>query len=525
METLTKAEVIIVGGGPVGITAGNLLGMLGIKTIIFEREETFYTYPRVAVIDDEALRTFQMMGLIEILLAHLTPGLYVEVFSRTHKRLITVRLPEDREFGFTRVAGILQQFVEEQLRNGLNRFDCVELCLQHNLVAVTQDPTGVTATFNKNDGTTLTITAPYLLACDGGRSTVRRLTEINFTGPDNKDHWLILDFIAPTPPLPIIRAYGNSQRAVISVPLAQTYQRMEFRLLPGEDPIEVEQNVEKSNQWIRPWFDPQQIDVVRRRVYSQSVKLAERFQDRRIFLLGDAAHIMPPFTGQGLCSGIRDATNLTWKLALVLQGLANEKILTSYETERRPHIKETLDGARMMGRILFPKNQFQEFIRDSILTIINMIPPARRIMEKVKPRPVSGVGLFIDDGIAGFMFIQPEVETNTKAKILLDNLLGKGFSILGFNVDPLSSLNTESQAFWKKLATKYVKILPTEAQFNRETEFLLEIKDINGILAAWFLGKGNFVVLRPDHYIAFTGKIEDINRLTSKFSLLLGPTP
>lgn len=517
---IKQADVIIIGGGPVGISMGNLLGLYGIKTLIFEKEDTFYTYPRVAVVDDEVLRSFQIMDMAKEQLADMIPGLFVEIYARSQRKLMNARLPEDYEFGFTRLAGILQQVVEEKLRRGLDRFSCVELHLKHNLEAFSQTSQGVTVTLSTEDGSKVTAEAQYLLGCDGGRSTVRKLANIRLIGPDTKDQWLIIDFIDKKPPLPIIRAFGTAERAAISVPLAQNYQRMEFRLLPEEDPQSLENDIEKIHKLMSPWFAPEDINIVRRRVYSQSAKIAESFQDNRIFLLGDAAHLMPPFTGQGLCSGIRDATNLAWKLSLVLRNLAGKRLLASYETERKPHAQETIDGAQMMGLLLFPKDRRQEFIRDTTLTILNSLPPARRLIEKVKPRPICGTGAFINDGVAGFMFRQPTVVTQNGTTVLLDEVLGKGFSILGFNLDPTEVMHRDTQAFWHKVGVKIVKVLP-KGQKETFPQAFVSIEDHTNVLEKWFRQHENLVVLRPDHYIAFTCSASQLDYYTEQFCQLI----
>ena len=519
---IKQADVIIIGGGPVGISMGNLLGLYGVKTLIFEKEDTFYTYPRVAVVDDEVLRSFQIMDMAKAQLAEMIPGLFVEIYARSQRKLMSVRLPEDYEFGFTRLAGILQQIVEEKLRQGLARFDCVELHLRHNLETFTQTNQGVTVTLSREDGSKVTAQAQYLLGCDGGRSTVRKLADIKLVGSDTKDQWLIIDFIDEKPPLTAIRAFGTADRAAISVPLAQNYQRMEFRLLPDEDPQSLENDIEAIHKLMRPWFDPSKINIVRRRVYSQSAKIAETFQAGRVFLLGDAAHLMPPFTGQGLCSGIRDATNLAWKLSLVLRNLAGKKLLASYETERKPHAQATIDGAQMMGLLLFPKNRWQEFIRDTTLTLLNSFPLTRRLVEKVKPPPVCGIGAFINDadGVAGFMFRQPTVVTQSGATVLLDEVLGKGFSILGFNLDPTEVMHSDTQAFWHKVGVKIVKVLP-KGQKDIAVQDVVNVEDHTNQLETWFRKYDNLVVLRPDHYIAFTCSSSQLDYYTAQFRQLI----
>ncbi|MEW6736381.1 MAG: FAD-dependent monooxygenase, partial [Acidobacteriota bacterium] len=439
------------------------------------------------------------------------------------KTLIATPKPRTRRFGFSRSVSVLQQLVEEILRAGLTAFPNVELRLAHDVNAIVQSADKITVYARRDDGANLSFSTRYLLGCDGGKSTIRKLCGIKLIGSDTKDSWLVVDLIEDKTIPSTVKIYGNLTRPAVLIPLPRNYQRWEFRLFSHEDHNEIAGDRELVLRWISQWKELGEAKIVRQRVYQQSWKIAENFQEKRVFLLGDAAHLMPPFAGQGLCSGIRDAANICWKLAIVVQGKASEKILQTYEFERRPHIQTTMAGTKFAGFLFFPKSRVEEILRDSLLSIVNYIPPLKRRLDHdlVRPKPICDKGLLIKSRAAGFMFIQPPVLLDNGKKVLLDEVLGEGFALLGLNVDPVLYMNETTKNFWSNLRAKFVCVL-SQHQSQPIDSSLLTIRDVSGEISRWFSQyTGNIVAIRPDRFIAFLSKQEEIDTITQLFSNLL----
>ncbi len=519
-----NADVVIVGGGPVGIMAANLLGIYGIKVLVLERELSFYTYPRVVSIDDEVLRAFQIVDLAEAQMQDMLLDVNVEIFSRQGKVLFATAKPKSRGLGFSRAATVLQQLIEEKLRTGLKRFAQVELKLGHNVEAITCTEKGVSLAVSTADGTKVEVTAQYLLGCDGGKSTIRKQCDIKLLGSDQIDTWLVVDLIGETSLPTTIKIFGGAMRPAVMVPLPHRYQRWEFRLFAGEDHLSLEQDREQVMQWISAKLPIGKFEIIRQRIYRQSTKIAASFQQGRVFLLGDAAHLMPPFAGQGLCSGVRDATNLCWKLAMVIKGEARANILTTYELERRPHIMHTLQGTKFAGAIFFPKTRGREILRDSLLKLLNLFSVIKRKLDHdtVKPSPVCEKGLLIKTKYAGLMLLQPYVKNSVGAIALMDEVLGKGFALVGVDVDPRHYMDNACEQFWYGLNAKVVQLaMNSSVSIAKEGIFLL-LEDQSKEITNWFSNHlGSVIVLRPDRYIAFTCKGEEINSTSKAFQNLL----
>lgn len=506
-------DVVIVGAGPVGVTAANFLGMYGIKTLIIEQESTFYTYPRTVSIDDDVLRVFQSIGLIEKQLADTLEDVHVEFYTSSGKLLMSTDPPKIRRYGFSRAVTVLQQLIEENLREGLKRFDCVEFKLGHAFKNVSKETNSLKILISNNDQE-YSIKAKYLLACDGGKSTVRKVCGINLVALDEPDAWLVVDLIDNKKLSATVKLYGDPARPTVQVPLPRGYQRWEFRLFPNENHTEIENNELLVNQWLSRWIDIKDIEIIRRRVYAQSSRIAEKFQIGKIFLLGDAAHLMPPFAGQGLCSGIRDAANISWKLALVLKSQANERILLTYEQERKPHIVEAINGTKKAGQVFFPKTYLLEFLRNTLLRIALAIPAVKKKIDHdgLKPTPFYKEGLLIKSDFSGHLLVQPKIKKNNVI-LLLDEVLGKSFSIIGINIDPQKNLNQESKIFWESLGSKFLYIVKSKSDIISQPNSEI-VEDYKEELSKQFLSQSAVIVIRPDRYIALSCEPANFNYYT-----------
>lgn len=229
------------------------------------------------------------------------------------------------------------------------------------------------------------------------------------------------------------------------------------------------------------------IEVIRQRVYNHNARIADKFRADRILLAGDAAHIMPVWQGQGYNSGMRDAFNLAWKVALVVQGKAGPDLLDSYQVERKDHAKAMIDLSVMAGHVLAPPKKWQGFVRDGIAYALNYIKPIKQYLLEMrfKPMPKYHDGALLanthKDSPVGKMFIQPQVKLESGETALLDEVIGNDFAIIAWGVDPKWGLSKESMQQWKKLGVKFIQVIPAvqlSNQQRKQYEDVITIGDI-----------------------------------------------
>ncbi len=253
------------------------------------------------------------------------------------------------------------------------------------------------------------------------------------------------------------------------------------------------------------------IEVIRQRVYNHNARIADKFRADRILLAGDAAHIMPVWQGQGYNSGMRDAFNLAWKVALVVQGKAGPDLLDSYQVERKDHAKAMIDLSVMAGHVLAPPKKWQGFVRDGIAYALNYIKPIKHYLLEMrfKPMPKYHDGALLanthKDSLVGKMFIQPQVKLESGETALLDEVIGNDFAIIAWGVDPKWGLSKETIQQWKKLGVKFIQVIPAvqlSNQHRKQYEDVITIGDIGTDIRTWF-GKtqDSIVILRPDRFV------------------------
>ncbi|HJT55495.1 MAG TPA: bifunctional 3-(3-hydroxy-phenyl)propionate/3-hydroxycinnamic acid hydroxylase, partial [Ktedonobacteraceae bacterium] len=434
IKTGQYASVIIVGAGPTGLALSNLLGMAGIDTLILERNVGLSDFPKAIALDDEGLRVCQAMGLLEPILQHVL--LNVSAHYVSGKRLLARVAPTDNKNGFPLISTFQQPEFESILLGGLKRFKCVTMAFQHSVEACEQNEQGVTVTVRTPDGGLKMINCAYLLACDGGKSTIRRALGIPMQGSTYTQKWLVIDSIQDEQLSKTITFFCNPQRPAVTVPSPQQGRRWEFMLLPGEQEVELlkPETIHQLIQQVSGAYDPH---IIRQAIYTFHAVLARSFSKGRVFLLGDAAHQMPPFGGQGMNSGLRDAHNLSWKLSLVLRGLAGSSLLDTYNLERRAHSTQMINLSKFAGNIVMPTARPAALFRDILLFTLNSIPAAREYLTemRIKPQPRYKKGFMlagVNKSVVGMMLPQPEVTTLQGDKVLLDEVLGTGFALLRY---------------------------------------------------------------------------------------------
>ncbi|UZE84638.1 bifunctional 3-(3-hydroxy-phenyl)propionate/3-hydroxycinnamic acid hydroxylase [Pseudomonas viciae] len=510
MTTLKRinTQVLVIGAGPTGLTLANLLGQADVDTLIIDRKPGTVTEPRAVSIDDESLRTMQAIGLDQAVLKDVVPGYGVHYFTRPGGRCFGKVEPTGKLYGFPKRNAFRQPLFEATLKAGLERFASLKACFNHELLEFHQDPHGVRALIRDADGELLEIQAAYLVACDGGRSPVRKQLGIEMVGSSFSSRWLVVDTDQDDDPFWQTRVYCDARRPVVEVPGPHRTRRFEF-LLKADETDEQVLGETRLQALLRPFKGDAPVSIVRKTVYTFHARVAERWQVERVFLAGDAAHLTPPYAGQGMNSGVRDAHNLGWKLIGVLKGKMAETALLSYESERRDHAWALIKLALNLGVVMAPATVLRARLISSAFALIGLLPPLRDyfLQMRFKPKPRFTKGLVLTEGEAGKlscgqMFPQPMLTDAHGHECLLDEAIGAGFALIQYGAPTRQRLDELKHGFWNHLEAKRILILPEPIEAMPTIPGCTVLQDRDGLLKA-ILGESNrFLLLRPDRYIA-----------------------
>jgi 3-(3-hydroxy-phenyl)propionate hydroxylase len=490
-NSLMHRPIAIVGGGPTGLTLANLLGVYGVPCVVIERNAATVHEPRAVSIDDESLRTMQAAGLADEVMAETVTG-YGSHYYSARGHLFAKVQPTAQPYGFPRRNAFRQPILERQLRTALSRFPRVTALFEHELIDVMQDEGGV-ALRVRHAGGESEIMCDYLVACDGASSGVRRQLGIEMSGSTFRERWLILDLENSPASSPHTKVFSDPKRPCIALPGPNLTRRYEFMLHDHEReedmlvPATVQHLLEKHEA-------APESRIVRSVVYTFHARLAERWSAGRVFLAGDAAHLMPPFAGQGMNSGLRDANNLAWKLAAVTQKRLGVGLLASYEPERRGHAASMIDFALNMGTALAPPNALAAFALVNGFRLLSLVPKARDYIAqmKFKPPPRFAQGFIVPDResarrtLVGRLLPQPRVVAPDGREVLLDELLGPGFAVLVRSLRSEAALPHLQGAPWRDLDVRVV-VMPREV--GAPDPRLARFSD-------------HVLLLRPDRYVA-----------------------
>jgi len=512
-------DVLVVGAGPVGLTLANILGLQGIRTLVVEERDTLIDYPRGVGLDDEALRTFQSIGLVDRVLPHTVPNQILR-FVDAKRRVLAEMAPPDARFGWPKRNGFVQPLVDAELLAGLRRFDCVEVWWSRPMMGCEESGDAVTVELGggaHTEGDTSSVRARYVVGCDGGRSTTRRMMGVSFDGTTSSTRWLVVDIANDPLGHPNSEVGADPERPYASISIAHGIRRFEFMIHADETDEQAEDPAFLTQMLARLVPHPDRVDVIRRRVYTHHSRIAGAFRSGRLLLAGDAAHLMPVWQGQGYNSGIRDAANLGWKLAAVVSGRADDKLLDTYDVERRKHARAMIDLSTMVGRVISPTNRRVAGVRDLLVRSASIVPSLKRyVLEmRFKPMPRYEHGAVVHTVVpekpgrtqspAGTLFIQPRVDTRTERDVLLDDVLGDWFAVLCWNNNPRRILGDAAFENWKAVGARFVALRPaTQLHWTgHDDPDVVIVGDRGGGLKSWFdTHQESVLFLRPDRCIA-----------------------
>jgi 3-(3-hydroxy-phenyl)propionate hydroxylase len=504
-----EADVVIVGAGPSGLTLANILGLQGVRTLVVDERPSIIDYPRGVGLDDEALRTFQSIGLVDRVLPHTVPNQILRFFD-AKRRLLAEMAPPDARFGWPKRNGFVQPMVDAELLVGLDRFDHVEVAWNRRMEGCAETRDGVTVEFADGHEP---VRARYVVGCDGGRSVTRRLMGVSFDGTTSSTRWLVIDCANDPLGHPNSEVGADPARPYVSISIAHGIRRFEFMIHGDESDEDAEDPAFVRRMLAQLVPHPERVDIIRHRVYTHHSRIAGAFRKGRLMLAGDAAHLMPVWQGQGYNSGIRDAANLGWKLAAVVNGHADDALLDTYDLERRKHARAMIDLSTLVGRVISPTNRRLASLRDRVIHAASAVPSLKRyILEmRFKPMPRYEQGAVChteprsETAPTGTLFIQPRVDTREEQNVLLDDVLGSGFAVLCWSNNPRALLGDEAFDRWKTLGAKFIAARPmTQLHWTgHDDPDVVIVGDRTGALKSWFdIHTDSVLFLRPDRCIA-----------------------
>lgn len=524
-------QIVIVGGGPNGIAAAHYMGLYGIDCVVLELNQGILPYPRAVGMDDEALRVLQTVGVAELAHRDMISNVPLRYYNARGVCFAEVK-PSIADYGWPMRNIFMQQLLEGTLREELDKRECVDLRQGHEMLELSQDSTGVTLKVKDAAGEPYELSAQYVIGADGGRSCVRKQLGIELIGLTHPRKWVVVDAANDTLEAPYTALHADPQRPFVCIYLPYRQRRWEFMLLEGEDEAKM---CEESNirRLIRGHIGDavDQLEIVRIRAYTHNSRVAERFVSGRVALIGDAAHITPPWAGQGLNSGLRDVANLCWKLAAVVKGRAKESIIQSYDLERRGHATDLIALADNMGAVLGLTNPLVAGVRDWLFQAVNTVDNLRsHLLEfKFKPKATITRGLVYHEradvregDLVGQLFIQPQVENADGARVRFDDVLGPWYAVIGYRTNPAAGLSAEARTFWNGLETRFIQVNRSRSGNRNQplsAEGVISVEDVDNRLDDWFSQvRDNVVVVRPDRFIAAITTPERLEGVLAKLA-------
>ena len=475
-QKVSQVDVAIVGCGPAGVVLATLLGQAGVQVHICDRLPGIYEIPRAIALDHEILRVFQQMGVIDQILPFTEPFTNSEFFGvegQLIRRMTMVKPPFPQ--GYTPSVVFSQPSVERVLRERLTSLPSVKVALGLTMTQFVQDETGVTLCYEDGQA----VRAQYVVACDGGGSAVRGELNIGLDDLDFDEPWLVVDVLVNEKGLAKLPQtsvqYCEPDRPCTLVIGPQNHRRWEISLKADEDPVEAA-TPEATWNFLKRWLTPEDGTLWRQSSYRFHALVAERWREGRVFLAGDAAHMQPPFLGQGMCQGIRDVANLAWKLTAVLQGevkgQAAQRLLDSYGQERKAHVHELTSRIKSVGALICERDVEKARARDRKLLddCGGLVKDTPR--QDILPSLTTGL-LFPSPG-AGTLFPQPRLQHG----VLMDHVHGCHWR-------------------WVTDGTVQAAVPPgvsvIDLSINAEAE---------GVVALWMQRHGvHAALVRPDHYV------------------------
>lgn len=519
-------DVVVVGAGSAGLTLAAALAQLGHPTTLIERHEQQYGLPRAGHIDHEIMRILQSLDAEAPVVADAYETEYYRWVNAHDEVLLDFPWGEDGVSGwhsdFMQNSAILEASLMDRVREA----DDVNLMCGWEVRQIDQRPDFIEVTLARvrpepgqaqpqPTGEVVTLRARYLIGCDGAGSRIRTWNGIARDDLGFNEKWLVVDALRKRD---FALDFDSGQicdprRPITILPLGKDHRRWEWYIHPTEDPQEFEQP-EKAWELLNDLgITTDDVEPVRQLVYTFEARMAQQWRNGRVLLAGDAAHTMPPFMGQGMCSGMRDAKNLAWKLDLVIRGLAEESLLDTYEQERRPHVYDWTVISLESGRVSCTVDPAQARQRDDMFRAGYQppIPNFPQLLSGVLHRSATGEIA----SPAGELGVQGRVAIDGRVDLLDRLVSGRRFHLISQDSNPTSALDdTQRQA----LATLGVDIISlSDPHGEARTGTMV---DVDGTYASWLSERGlRTVLIRPDFYVF--GGVSEVTNLPGLIDQLI----
>ncbi|GGJ30815.1 3-(3-hydroxy-phenyl)propionate/3-hydroxycinnamic acid hydroxylase [Streptomyces brasiliensis] len=508
---------------------------------MLEQRTELIDYPRGVGLDDESVRTLQTAGLWDAVRPYTVPH-HVVRFVNGKGQVLATNDPRTDEFGHPRKHGFVQPLVDRELAAGLGRFETSELRFGHKVVGLDDGGDHVVATVELVDAAgavtgTTTLTASYVVGAEGGSSFTRKWMGVGFEGKSPSTRWLVVDVDNDPIGTPSVYLGADPRRPYVSIGLPHGIRRWEFMLF-DEEPTELVETAAFMHRLLAPHVpDPSALNVINQRVFTHHGRIAAGFRKGRVLIAGDAAHLMPVWLGQGWNSGIRDATNLAWKLTAVLRGECDDALLDTYTAERHKHASDMIDVNMAAGAIM-KCGPVKGWLRDRAASALNLAPSVKSYFSELrfKPMPRYATGVVVDQATlepgrsdvrfkdgglhpftdsagavspVGLQFVQPRVNTAEHRDVLLDDVTGDWWTLAAWGNNPARLLGPAELELVRGLGISLVCFTPetqrpwAEKQYADSPVPVTVVGDVTGRLKNWFDTRAcGVVVLRPDRFVA-----------------------
>jgi flavoprotein hydroxylase len=492
-----RCDVAIVGYGPVGQMLAILLGERGWTVGVFEKQPAAYPLPRAVHFDHEIGRILQAAGVANDVRGATEPADAYEWRNAAGDTLLRFSSKARGMSGWPDANMFAQPDLERLLDRRARAFPNVEVCRGHEVVGVEPGDRDVQLDVAAPDGGRVRVAARFVVGCDGANSFVRGRLGATVTDLGFFFDWLIVDVVPHEQKAwcPLNVQICDPARPTTLVSGGPGRRRWEFMRLPGES-IEDLDSTDTAWRLLAPWgVTAETATLERHTVYRFQARWVDTWRSGRLLLAGDAAHQMPPFAGQGMCSGLRDAANLAWKLDLVLKDEASATLLDTYASERVPQVRAFVDFSMALGRVICIADPAEAAARDA-----TMIAAAKEGRETTSPPPPRiGPGVLRDgDAHAGALFVQGRVRVGETTG-LFDDVVGRGWTLVSPSADPAAHLGPEVAARFASLGGVAAEVGPNG-----------RVQDVDGVYRRWFQQAGVAVVLqRPDFYVFGTAQSVD----------------
>ncbi len=516
----SEVDVLVTGYGPVGAAIACLLGRYGVRTLVIDKAADVVLAPRAIALDNEALRILQLAGLAD------------DAFAKIAIPYVRMRCPYVGEFLKIDTSGTIddhpklvtfyQPDLERALRAQLATHASVTTASSITLESFVDADGFVRATLESADGAKHVVHAKFLVGADGASSTVRTAIGQDFVGTSYSEDWLIVDALGVPGDFDHVEFLCNPERPTPHMVAPGGRTRWELMLRAGEAREDMERD-ETIVRLLAPWADARELTIERKAVYRFHARSCDRYSRGRVFLAGDAAHVTPPFVGQGLVSGLRDAANLAWKLAWVVQHRAHPSILESYDQERRPHAVKMIALAKLMGQLVMPRTAAAAALIHGALKVVRRAPGIGAYVEglEVKPKARFDRGLFVKGRwptLRGGVMPQVRVRTEQGGITRSDDVLGPAMALVGFGADVAAHLRADTRQRWAELGGSAVSIASEHDGRPRSQDACVALEDA---VPARLARRGWCAVVRPDRTVLHDGPAVEAESIVSEAIALI----